>query len=167
MTVLGPHRRPPLALRAFIALIGLGAGAATAMLMLSDRAPDALRRVFGRLAVRISERLDADSRARLVDAASDPRLPAGDRLVHLALWATVTALAGLAVWSWAGLVVVIVVIGAASIVVEVLQGRLTDTRVVDAADGVANLAGVALGAGAAACCYVVWSAVAALFGRRR
>lgn len=162
-----PQRRPPLALRALIGIGGLGVALSTAALMLSDRAPGILRRLFGEFAVRLSARLDAGQRGRLVDLAGDPRLPDGDLLVHVALWAVVTVFAGLTVWSLRWLLPTAFVVGAASITVELLQGLLTDTRVVDPTDIAANLAGVAAGTALSLAAYASWSALAAVFSRRR
>lgn len=158
-----PRHRPPLGLRVLAALLGVGMLAFNAALMLSDRAPSVLRRVFGDSARRLFERIDAG--ARVSSVASDPRLPESDALVHIAVWALAIGLVGVAVWSWAGLLIGGVAVFALSLVVEVLQGRLSDTRAVEASDVAANGLGVALGAGAVAACYLAWSALALLFGR--
>lgn len=162
-----PHRRPPLALRLLVGLCGLGAAAATTALMLSDTAPGVLRRLFGEFAVRLSARLDAGRRAQLVELRGDPRLPASDSLVHIGLWAGVMVLAGLTVWSLRWLVPLAAAVGSGSIVVELLQGRVTTTRGVEARDVAANLVGVGLGVALCLALYATWSAIATVLTPRR
>ena len=87
---------------------------------------------------------------------TDPRLPESDTIVHVAVWALAVTLVGFAVWRWIGLLVGAAVrVRHASLVVEVAQGRLTDTRAVEASDVRGNLAGVALGTVVVAFCYVL------------
>jgi hypothetical protein len=156
-----PAHRPPLALRAFVGLVGVAALIFNVLLMLSDRAPVALRRIGGDFMRRLFERIDAGDRAAAVLA--DPRLPQSDAIVHVAVWAIAVTLVGLAVWSWIGLPICAVAVFAASIVVESAQGRYTDTRAVEASDVGANLTGVLLGTAFVAMCYLAYSACAALF----
>lgn len=158
-----PHHRPPLGLRVIAAVLGVGMLAFNAALMVSDRAPGVLRRVFGDSARRLFERIDAG--ARVSSVASDPRVPESDALVHIAVWALAVVLVGVAVWTWAGLVIGGVAVFACSLFVEVSQGRLSDTRAVEASDAAANGLGVAIGSSAVAGCYLAWSALALLFGR--
>ena len=149
----------------FVAILGLGAVAFNAALMLSDRAPGVSRRLGGDLIARLSERLDAGGRpARL---RSDPRFPASDTLVHIGVWGVAMLLVGLAVWSWRGLAVGAAIVLVVSAVVEVAQDRYTATRTFEVSDIAANAVGVAVGTLAAAGCYLLWSAVAQLFGARR
>lgn len=158
-----PRHRPPLGLRVIAALLGVAMLAFNAALMISDRAPSVVRRVFGDAARRLSERIDAGARVSAV--ASDPRLPESDALVHIAVWALAIGLVGIAVWSWAGLIVGGIAVLACSLVVEALQGRLSDTRAVEASDAAANALGVAVGATVVAGCYLTWSMLARVFGR--
>ena len=51
---------------------------------------------------RLFDRIDACERA--LEVLSDPRLPEGDAVVHVAVWALVTGLVGLAVGTWGGLI---------------------------------------------------------------
>lgn len=155
---MGPRHRPPLGVRVFAGLLGVGVLALNAAVMLSDRAPSFLRRVFGDFAGRLSDRIDAGGRPAQI--ATDPRLPEGDSLVHIAVWGLAIVMVGLAVWTWRGLAVGGVVVFVASIVVEVAQGRYTDTRVVELDDIVANGVGIVLGSLVVAACYLIWSAVA-------
>lgn len=156
---LPPTARPPVALRAFVGLLGIGAAIAAAAVMLSDRAPSALTTVFGDVVVRISDRLDATERA---DAALGDRVPGNDAIVHIGIWATVAVLAGLALWSWWGLVTSSAVLAVGSLAVELGQGRYSDTRVVERSDALANLLGIAIAAAVCTVLYLAWSAVAGL-----
>lgn len=161
---MSPRHRPPLVLRVLIALLGLGAVAFNAVLMLSDRAPRVSRRIGGELMARLSERLDTGGRAgRLVD---DPRLPASDALVHIGVWAVAMVFVGLAVWSWRGLMLGAGAVFVLSAMIEVGQQRFTRTRTFEFGDIVANGIGVALGTAVAAACYGLWTAAARLFGAR-
>jgi hypothetical protein len=156
-----PARKPPLPLRAFVALVAVAALIFNVLLMLSDRAPGALRRIGGDFVRRLFDRIDVGDRADAVLA--DPRLPQSDAIVHVAVWAIAVALVGIAVWSWIGLLIGAVGVFAASIVVESAQSRYTDTRAVEASDVRANLAGVLVGTAFVALCYLAYSALAALF----
>lgn len=133
-----------------------------AALMLSDRAPAVTRRLGGDLVTRLSERLDAGSRR--VRLAADPRLPSGDAIVHISVWATAMLLVGLALWSWRGLAVGAVATFVTSAAIEMGQGRYTDRRTSQFGDLAANGVGVAAGTVAAAGCYLLWSLGAS--GRR-
>lgn len=154
-----PRHRPPLGLRVPAAMLGVGVLVFNAALMVSDRAPGFL----GTAARRLSERLDAGSRVR--SAATDPRLPESDALVHIAVWALAIGLVGIAVWTWRGLLGGGVVVLGFSLVVELSQERLSDSRGFEMSDVGANAVGVVLGLLAVAVCYVTWSALAQLFGK--
>lgn len=161
-----PVYRPPLALRLFAALLGLGALAFNVLLMLSDRAPGALRRIGGEAMRQLFARIDAQDRA--TEVLADPRLPEGDVIVHVAVWAVAVLLVGWALWTWIGLLVGAVAVLAGSLVVEALQSRLSDTRSVEASDVRANLAGVVLGTATVAVSYALYSGFRAVLrtGRR-
>jgi hypothetical protein len=156
-----PVHRPPVWLRAGFAVLGAGVLVFNALLMLSDRAPSALRRIGGDFVRRLFDRIDASERA--TEVLADPRLPESDAIVHVAVWALAVGLVGLAVWTWRGLLVGAVAVFAASLLVEAAQGRWSDTRAVEASDVRANAAGVALGTIAVGVCYSVYSAVSGLF----
>ena len=159
-----PVDRPPLVSRLFAALLGLGAALGAAALLLSDRAPGAVRSVFGERARRLWERIDASER---VDLPPGSELPPADFLVHIGIWAVVATLVGLAVWSWRGLLVAGVLLVASSAALELAQGRYAETRSVEARDAMANAIGIGVGLVVAAGCYVTWSAMAALARRLR
>ncbi len=154
-----PQDRPPAAVRGFVGLIGLGAMLTAAALLLSDRAPGLVRMVFGDRARDLWLRIDAAERVNL---PPDAQVPSTDFIAHVAIWAVVASLIGLAIWTWRGLALGVVALSAASLLLELAQGRYATTRTVQASDAVANLIGVALGAVVAAACYIAWSGAAAL-----
>lgn len=159
-----PRDRPPVVGRVFVGLLGLAAMLVTTALLLSDQAPGVLRALFGERARRLWARID---NADVIGPAAGSDLPASDFLAHVALWAVVTVLVGMAVWTWRGLMIATVMIAASSLVLEAAQGRYATTRTVQATDAVANLIGTTLGAAAAGACFLAWSAGAAAVRRFR
>ncbi len=159
-----PRDRPPLALRALIGLVGVAAALSTVALLLADRAPRLLESVFGDRTRALWDRVDASERVAL-PAGSD--LPPTDFLVHVAIWAVVSALGALAIWSWRGLVLSAALLAIASVGLELAQGRYSRTRAVEFDDAVANLLGIAAGTLAAGACFVAWSLVAIAVRRIR
>lgn len=127
--------------------------------MLSDRAPGLTKQIFGDFAVRLSDRLN---RSEQLGTLTEGRNPGNDAIVHIGVWAVATVLVGLALWRWSALAIAAVAIFAASIFIEVGQGRYTSSRAVELSDVAANGTGVALGSLAAAACYVAWSAMSGL-----
>ena len=154
------RHRPGRGVRGAIALFALGIVVANAMVLLSDRAPRVLRSIFGDFVRRITERLDAGGSA---EAALGARDIGGDSIVHFGLWAVAMLVVGLAIWSWAGLIVASFSVAATSLVVEVAQGRYSSSRAVEATDAAFNLLGVTVGAGAAATVYVTVEGLGRLF----
>ncbi|MGA9277376.1 hypothetical protein [Ilumatobacter sp.] len=163
MTTFGTGQaRPPLAIRLSIGLIGACALAFNVVLMISDRAPRVTREIFGDFAQRLSDRLDAST---TVDTG---RLPGNDAIVHIGVWAFAALLVALTLWRWWGLLVTATAVFAASIVVEIGQGRYSSSRAVESSDVTANAVGVMVGTVVAAGCMLLWSAVsAAVRGSRR
>jgi len=159
-----PKARPPAAVRVFAGLSGIGASVVTAALLLSDRAPGLLQMAFGDRARDLWQRIDSTERVNLPPTAD---IPPTDFLAHVAIWAVVATLVGLAAWTWRGLATAAIVLGGASLVLELAQGRYATARTVQAADAVANLIGVSLGITAAGTCYLVWSLGAAVAGALR
>lgn len=153
----GVKHRAPIALRGVVALLALGAVLSNVALLLSDRAPGLLRLLFGDFARRLSKRLDTGGRA---GDALGARNVGNDSLVHFGLWAVATILIGIAVWSWIGLATSALAISASSLVIEIAQGRYSDTRSVEAKDAFFNLMGIASGTVAVAVLYLGYSAVA-------
>lgn len=159
-----PIGRPPAWLRLLVAVLAVAAALLTAALMLSDRAPGVLADVFGDDTRRLWARIDASGRA---DFVADGERPETDAVVHVVVWAAVTGLSVLAVWSWRWLAAVAAGAFGASVVVELAQGRWSSTRAVERSDIGANLVGVTVGTVAAVGVMAMWAAGAALFGRRR
>lgn len=159
-----PQHRPPVAIRLAVAVLGLGAIAFNALILLSDRAPAAIDRVVGRLTRELSARIDADTATRL--AAAERRLPEDDTLVHIGIWAAAVVLVGFAVWNGAMLMASAVVVFGVSALLEAAQGRYSTNRTVDLDDAVANGVGVVLGVGVVALTYLVGDAIAASRARR-
>lgn len=155
-----PRHRPPGALRVAVGLLAGTAVLFNVALMISDRAPGALRRLGGEFVERLSARLDAGDLARLATdpPVADPTFAGSDAVIHVAVWATAMTLCGLAVWSWRNLAAAAVVLLAGSLVVEIAQGRYTYSRAVEASDVAANAGGVLIGVTVAASCYTAWSA---------
>jgi hypothetical protein len=161
---LQPTARPPVALRVFVGIIGVTTAVAAVAILLSDRAPGVLTAMFGDVVVQISDRVDAAERA---DSALGERVPGNDAIVHIGIWAIIAALAGIALWTWLGLVASSAILGIGSLAVEVAQGRYSDTRVVERSDALANLVGIAIATAACAMLYVTWSGVVSLVGAHR
>lgn len=149
-------RRPGLAARASIALLGVAMLAFNAALMMSDRAPRALRILFGDVVRSLSERIDAGGRVDRHDA----RRLAGDATVHIGVWFVAVVLLALAIWTWRGLASAAIGVFAASIVVEVGQERFSTTRTVEPSDIFFNGVGVAFGTLVAALVFNVWDIAA-------
>lgn len=155
----GPRARAPRWLRACIAVAALVAGSFSAALLLSDRAPGVLRTVLGPRIEDLWNRIDLAGRpAELAgEAASQP-----DRAVHIAIWAVISFLAVLAVWSWRATLVVFGVVVATSVVIELGQGIWSDTRAVERSDLSSNVLGAAVGTVTALAVMALWSAAGSL-----
>lgn len=151
-----PLNRPPVGLRALFGVLGLAVVVFNVALMLSDRAPGFLRRVFGDAIVRLSDRTDADARI------SSEQLPESDVVVHIVVWAAAMVLVGLTLWTWRGLILASLVLLATSALVEMAQGVYSSSRAVERSDVVANSIGVGLGTLVAAAAYLLWSIAAAM-----
>lgn len=151
--------------RTFAGLLGVGASLTTVALLLSDQAPGILDALFGARARSLWERIDGAERAGTLPAGSE--ITSTDFVAHVAIWAIVTVLIGLTMWTWRGLAMSAVGLAGASLVLELAQGRYATTRTVQLTDALANLVGVALGVAVAAACYIVWSTGAAVVRNRR
>lgn len=149
-------------MRAVIAVGALATGLFSAALLLSDRAPGVLRTVLGPRIERLWNRVDLAGRpAELAgEAASQP-----DAVVHVVLWAVVTVLAVLTLWSWRATPFVVVAVAAASLVIELGQGVWSETRAVERSDMAANLLGTGIGAAVAIAAMGLWSALGSLTSR--
>jgi hypothetical protein len=154
-----PYRRPAIGIRALCGLLSLAVVLFNVNLMLSDRAPGFLRRVFGDAIDRLSDRIDAGARIPA------EQLPGSDAIVHIAVWAAAMALVGLTVWTWRGLAVAALAMLTISAFVEIAQGVYSSTRAVERSDAIANAIGVAFGTLLAAMAYVLWSLGSVLLDR--
>lgn len=125
--------------------------------MISDRAPAVLVDLFGDTVRQLWDRVDASQRARF---ATEAPLPEKDFVIHVAVWASVTGLVALAIWTWRGLVAAVFGVFGLSVVIELAQGRLSSTRSVESVDVVANGVGVVVGATTAVVVVVGWSLIA-------
>ncbi len=123
-------------------LLSLGAFAANAVILLSDRAPGLFRR--------LSARIDAGV------PGADVGVARSDFDVHVVIWAVAALLVGLAAWSWLSLFLGSTVVFAWSVALELAQRRFTNSRTVQFDDLVANAAGVACGTGAVALFALAW-----------
>lgn len=153
---LGPGGRPFRGWRVVPLLLSMGAFAANALILLSDRAPGLFRRLSARIDAGVSRAADAAG----VDApGAGVRVPQSDFDVHVLIWAVAALLVGLAAWSWASLLLAGAGAFTASVVLELAQGRYSRSRSVQFDDVVANGAGVLVGTCAVAAFALVWHAV--------
>ena len=162
---LGPGGRPFRGWRLVPLLLSLGALAANAVILLSDRAPG----VFSRLSSRIDAGVHRAAGAAGVDVpGGSVRVPQSDFDVHVAIWAVAALLVGLAMWSWASLVTGSAAVLVASVALELAQQAYSRSRTVQFDDIMGNILGVVIGTGAVAAFTVAWSLlVSPGSGRRR
>ena len=144
LTPLGPGGRPFARWRGLVTLLALVAMAATVAVLLSARAPgvfdDVSDGVSTRLDQRAPEALDAAERAVRRTGVEE-----SDALAHIGLWSGAMLLAGLATWSWGSLVAMVLVMFAGSTGLELVQERLSPTRITEWSDLVANAVGIGIG----------------------
>jgi len=108
-----------------------------AVVLLSDRAPGLL--------AWFSDRIDTgSSRAARVASQVQPRTAFQ---MHLLLWAVITVLAGLAMWSSPSVLGAAVTVLVLSLASERAQDVITQTRHMQVSDAVANVFGVLAGLG--------------------
>lgn len=131
-------------------------------LMLADRAPGVLDRLFGDRAQRLWARIDASERAEVLTSAGPPE---PDTAVHVAIWFGLTLAVALTLWTWRGLVVAGIGAAGFGVAVEWAQQRWSTGRSAEWSDVAADLVGTALGLMAAAIVITGWSALAAVFDR--
>ncbi len=158
-TPLGPGGRPFRGWRVIPTLLILGALAANAAILLSDRAPGLLSRV--------SNRIDAGRGARAADVARAHISADSDFAVHVMIWAVGAVLVGLAAWSWLSMLLGGAALFASSVALEAAQHFFTTTRIVQAADVAGNALGVAAGLALVTAFALVWRATGAVFGASR
>ena len=151
---LGPGGRPFRGWRIFPLLLALAAFAANAVILLSDRAPGLFRRLSSRIDAGVHRAAGA---AGVEVPGASVRVPQSDFDVHVAIWAVAALLVGLAMWSWASLVM-----GSAGVLVtsaglELAQQAYTRSRTVQFEDLVGNTLGVVIGTCAVAAFALAWS----------
>jgi len=131
----------------------LGALVLNAVILLSDRAPG----VFRRLSSRIDAGVQRAAGAAGVDVpGGSVRVPRSDFDVHVAIWAVAALLVGLAMWSWASLVMGSAAVLVASAGLELAQNAYSRSRTVQLEDLMGNTLGVVTGTCAVAAFSLIW-----------
>lgn len=144
LTPLGPGGRPFARWRGLVTLLAIVAMAATIAVLLSARAP----RVFDDVSDGVSTRLDQrapEARDAAERAVRRTGFEESDALAHIGLWSGAMLLAGLATWSWGSLAAMVLVVFAGSAGLELVQERLSPTRITEWSDLVANAVGIGIG----------------------
>lgn len=149
---LGPGGRPFRGWRVVPLLLSLGAGAANAVVLLSDRAPGLL----GRIARRIDAGVDRAANVTGIDVPGRVVAPPSDFHIHVAIWAVAALLVGLAMWSWLSLILANSLVLGASVALELAQAGYSRTRAVELSDMAGNAVGVLAGTFAVAVFAVLW-----------
>ena len=150
---LGPGGRPFRGWRVVPLLLSLGACAANAVVLLSDRAPGLL----GRIARRIDAGVNRAASATGIEVPGrNVRVPRSDFDVHVAIWAVAALLVGLAMWSWLSLLMANGALFSASVALELAQAGYSRSRHVELSDMAGNAVGVAAGTLAVATFAVLW-----------
>jgi hypothetical protein len=156
---LGPGGRPFRGWRIVPVLLALVSFAVNVVLLLSDRAPGLLSRLSARIDAGVSRAAGAAG----VDVPGAPvGVPRSDFDIHVLIWAAAAVLVGLAMWSWASLVVSGAAVLVASVALELAQERYSRSRTVQFEDLVANTLGVAAGMCAVAAFALAWRLVGGL-----
>jgi hypothetical protein len=153
---LGPGGRPFRGWRVVPLLLSLVALVVNAVILLSDRAPG----LFSRLSSRIDAGVHRAAGATGVDVpGGSVRVPQSDFDVHVLIWAVAAVLVGLAMWSWASLVVGSAAVLVASAGLELAQQSYSRSRTVQFTDVMGNTLGVVTGTCAVAAFAVAWRLV--------
>jgi hypothetical protein len=151
---LGPGGRPFRGWRIVPILLSLGSFAVNVVLLLSDRAPG----VLGRISSRIDTGVHRAAGAAGVDVpGGSVRVPQSDFDVHVVIWAVAALLVGLAMWSWASLVMASAAVLVVSVGLELSQQVFTRSRTVQFTDVMGNTLGVVTGTCAVAAFTLVWN----------
>lgn len=141
-TPLGPGGRPFRGWRFLPALLALGAFAANGVILLSDRAPGFLSRLSRRIDAGVSRAADATG---LDVPGRDLSVPRSDFDVHVVIWGVAALLVGLAMWSWASLLLGDGLVFLGSVGFELAQSAFTTSRTVQFHDLLGNAVGVVAG----------------------
>lgn len=150
---LGPGGRPFRGWRIVPLLLALGALAANAVVLLSDRAPGLLSRLSRRIDVAASRAADA---AGIDVTRGDVPVPQSDFDVHVLIWAVAALLVGLATWSWVSLFLANGAVFVASIALELAQDVYSSSRAVQLSDLFANAVGILAGTAVVAVFGLLW-----------
>jgi len=155
---LGPGGRPFRGLRALPLLLSLGAFAANAVILLSDRAPG----LFRRLSTRVDAGVSRAAGAAGVDVGGrSVRVPQSDFDVHVLIWAVATILLGLAAWSWLSLLFASATVFSGSVALELAQRSYSNSRTASVHDVLGNAVGVLCGTVVVAGFTLAWWAISA------
>jgi hypothetical protein len=158
---LGPSGRPFGGWRVVPLLLGLVSFAVNLVVLLSDRAPGLL----SRLSLRIDAGAHRAAGAAGVDVpGGSVRVPQSDFDVHVAIWAVAALLVGLAMWSWASLVMGSATVLVASVGIELSQEAFSQSRNLQLQDLIGNVLGVVTGTSAVVAFALAWRLV---FNTRR
>ncbi len=153
---LGPGGRPFRGMRAVPLILAVGAFAANAVILLSDRAPGIFRRVGARIDAGVSRAAGATG----IDVPGrNVRVPQSDFDVHVAIWGIAAVLVGLGMWSWLSLAAAEGTVFASSVALELSQRVFTTTRTVSLGDVIGNATGVLAGTGVVVVFVLAWRAV--------
>jgi hypothetical protein len=153
LSPLGPGGRPFRGWRFVPILLSLGAFAANAAILLSDRAPGFLRRVSARIDAGVSRAATATG---LDVPGRDVSVPQSDFDVHVVIWALAALLVGLATWSWASLLLGSGLVFVASVGLELAQHAFSSSRTVQFDDLMGNAVGVVAGTCVVAALAILW-----------
>jgi hypothetical protein len=151
---LGPGGRPFRGWRIVPLLLSVVSFAVNVVLLLSDRAPGILSR--------LSSRIDAGAHRAAGAAGVDVpggsvRVPQSDFDVHVTIWAVAALLVGLAMWSWASLVMASAAVLSVSAGIEFSQQLLTRSRTLQLQDLLGNVLGVTTGTCAVVAFALAWT----------
>lgn len=150
---LGPGGRPFRGWRVVPLLLSLAAFAANAVILLSDRAPGLLSRLSSRIDAGVHQAAGA---AGVDVPGRSLSVPQSDFDVHVVIWTVAALLVGLAMWSWASLVMGSAAVLVASVGLELAQPVFTASRTVQFGDLMGNVVGVATGTCAVTAFALVW-----------
>lgn len=127
-----------------VTLLALVALVATVAVLLSSRAPDVFDDVSDRVSTRLDQRAP-EARDAAERAVRRTGVEESDALAHIGLWSGAMLLAGLATWSWVSLAVAVLIVFAGSTGLELVQERVSPTRITEWSDLVANAVGIGIG----------------------
>jgi hypothetical protein len=127
-----------------VTLLAVAAMAATVAVLLSARAPGVFDDVSDGVSIRLDQRAPEahDVAERAVRRTG---VEESDALAHIGLWCGAMLLTGLATWSWGSLAAMVLVVVGGSTALELVQERVSPTRITERSDLVANGVGISIG----------------------